>query len=393
MAVRHPPISTSMASGLSRTRDGVQRDAIQGTLAVACRENGHAPVFGILACAPVAWLLYEDSMLQTARTHGRRRTTASNDEMTMKRRTLASLTRFGVRLVVGSLFAATAFGAVGCEQAMQVAPTSSVLTLTSAATGVDVNGSLAITATVTSSAGKAVSDGTIVTFASTLGTMAPIEARTSNGRAVVQLLAGALSGTASVTATSGSITSSALSVRVGQVPSRIALTATLGSLGSSTIHATVYDSRGLALAGVPVTFTTTAGSLASSTVYTDATGLASTSFFCQTDATVTAASLGVQSTIIVRPGGFGALAVNIGVSPAAPARRQTVTFTATATATCATGSCIARYEWEWSDGYALTTTGNVTTRTFEVFGNYAVIVRAIGLDGSIGTSRAEFFVN
>jgi hypothetical protein len=319
--------------------------------------------------------------------------TASDDEMTMKRRTLASLTRFGLRLVVGSLFAATAFGVVGCEQAVQVAPTSSVLTLSSAATGVDVNGSLAITATVTSSTGKAVSDGTIVTFASTLGTIAPIEARTSNGRAVVQLLAGATSGTASVTATSGSVTSSALPVRVGQVPGRIALTATLGSLGTSTILATVYDSRSLPLAGVPVTFTTTAGNLASSTVYTDATGQAATSFFCQTDATVTATSLGVQSSIIVRPGGFGAIAVNIGVSPAAPARRQTVTFTATATATCTTGSCIARYEWEWSDGYALTTTGNVTTRTFEVFGNYAVIVRAIAIDGSIGTSRAEFFVN
>ena len=41
----------------------------------------------------------------------------------------------------------------------------------------------------------------------------------------------------------------------------------------------------------------------------------------------------------------------------------------------------------------LTTTGNVTARTFEVFGNYAVTCRVVGTDGSIGTSRTEFFVN
>lgn len=312
----------------------------------------------------------------------------------MKRRTFASLTRFGFRLAVGSLFAVAALGAAGCEQLVQVAPTSSVLTLTAAATGVDLNGAVAITATLTSDSGQAVSDGTLVTFASTLGTIDPVQARTSNGRATVSLLGGSVSGTAAVTATSGAIVSDALQIRVGQVASRITTSATLGSLGTSTILATVFDSRGIPLAGVPVTFTTTAGSFGSATVYTDAAGVASTSFFCQTEATVTASSLGVQSSLIVRPGGFGAVAVNISVNPTAPVRRQPVTFTATATINCGAGlSCISRYEWEWSDGYALTTTGNVTSRTFEVFGNYAVICRVIAIDGSIGTSRAEFFVN
>jgi hypothetical protein len=341
----------------------------------------------------LAHVLYDQLPVQAARTHGHSRTGASIDETMMNRRTFGALARTGRRLMIGALVAAAAPGISGCEQALLVAPASSILALSSTATGVDLNGVIQLTATLTNSGGKAVEDGTIVTFASTLGSVDPVEARTSNGRAMTQLLAGAVSGTASVTATSGSVASNALTLRVGQVPSRITLTATLGSLGSSTIIATVLDSRGLALAGVPVTFTTTAGTFGSTTVHTDAAGQATTAFYCQTEATVTAASQGVQSTIVVRPGGFGTVAVNIGISPSAPSRRQTVTFTATATATCATGPCIARYEWEWSDGYALTTTGNTTTRTFEVFGNYAVTVRAIGTDGALGTSRAEFFVN
>ena len=311
----------------------------------------------------------------------------------MKRRSFDSRSRLGLRVVVGTLLVAVALSAAGCEQAVQMAPSSSVLTLTSTGTGVELNGALTVTATLTDTSGKPVKDGTVVTFATTMGRIDPVEARVSNGRAAVQLVAGTVSGTASVTATSGSNKSNSLEIRVGTVPARVALSATLGSLGASTIVATVVDSRGAFVAGLPVLFTTTAGSLGSATVYTDASGQASTSFFCQTEAIVSAATQGVQSSIIVRPGGFGALSVNIGISPPAPVRRQTVTFTATTTATCGSGSCIARYEWEWSDGYVLTTTGNTTARTFEVFGNYAVICRAIGIDGSVGTSRTEFFVN
>jgi len=311
----------------------------------------------------------------------------------MKRRFFDSRARLGLRVVVGSLLVGAALAAAGCEQAVQMAPSSSVLTLTSNGTGVELHGALTITATLTDTSGKAVSDGTVVTFATTIGRIDPVETRVSNGRATVQLTASTVSGTASVSATSGSIKSNTLEIRVGTVPSRVALSATLGSLGTSTIVATVFDARGVVVPGVPVLFTTTAGSLGSATVYTDTTGQASTSFFCQTEATVSAATQGVQSSIIVRPGGFGALSVNIGISPSAPVRRQTVTFTATTTATCGTGTCIARYEWEWSDGYVLTTTGNTTARTFEVFGNYAVTCRAIGIDGSVGTSRTEFFVN
>ena len=202
----------------------------------------------------------------------------------MRRITLSSLARFGLRVAAGPVLAVTAIGAGACEQATQVAPTSSVLTLSSAATGVDVNGSVALTATVTDSAGKKVAEGTLVAFHSNLGTMDPVQARTSNGRAISQLLAGTVSGTASVTATSGSVTSSAVTVRVGQVPVRIVMSATLGVSGASTVIATVYDSRGVVLAGIPVSFTTTAGSVGSSIVYTDATGVAATSFFCPTEA-------------------------------------------------------------------------------------------------------------
>jgi hypothetical protein len=342
----------------------------------------------------VAHLLYEFPASRACRDRGPDRTDVSTDEMIMKRRTLLSHAPVRLRLAAGCLLAIAAFGAAGCEQAVQTAPTSSVLTITANGAGVDLNGAVPIVATLVTQAGKAVTDGTLVAFTTTLGRMEPPEARVTNGRATVQLLGGAVSGIATVSATSGGVLSNSLEVRVGAVPTRVALNATIGSYGTSTLVATVYDARGVALPGVPVTFTTTAGSLASAIVYSDAQGQATTTIYCQSEATVTATASGVQSNIIVRPGGFGALAVNIAVNPSTPTRRQTVTFTASTTATCGTtGTCIARYEWEWSDGYLLTTTGNTTSRTFEVFGNYAVICRAYGIDGSVGSSRVEFFVN
>ena len=60
----------------------------------------------------------------------------------------------------------------------------------------------------------AVRDGTLVTFSATLGTLDPIDARTSNGRASVSFSAGSASGTATITAFSGAAISDAVDVLV-----------------------------------------------------------------------------------------------------------------------------------------------------------------------------------
>ena len=103
--------------------------------------------------------------------------------MNMTLRILGSIASFAhTRWLAGLLVVAAIIAAAGCEQALQVAPTSSVLVLSAAANNVPLNGILPLTATVTDPTGKPVAQGTLVSFSSTLGVMDPIAARVSNGR-------------------------------------------------------------------------------------------------------------------------------------------------------------------------------------------------------------------
>ena len=68
---------------------------------------------------------------------------------------------------------------------------------------------------VIESAGTPVQNGTVVTFTSSLGTVEPREARTSNGQVTVRYLSGSQSGTAKVGAFSGGSKSEDLQILVG----------------------------------------------------------------------------------------------------------------------------------------------------------------------------------
>ncbi len=302
-------------------------------------------------------------------------------------------TRIGtLRGGVIGLLALAAMSAAGCEQALQVAPSSSVLVLSAPTSAVPLNGAVAITATLTESNGRPVADGTLVTFTATLGQISPNEARVSNGRASTTLVAGTTSGTATVSASSGSTASNALAIRIGSVPERIVMSATTaGTL--ATIVAQVFDSSGRAVAGVPVAFTTTAGTLTTSVVTTDAFGQAATSLFGTFDAVVTASYSGLTSSVAIRFGLTGNLAVNLTLNPTNPVRRANVTFTATAVAPGNQPVFVQRYEWEFSDGVVITTTGNTTARAFNNEGIYGCTVRVYTLDGAVGVSRVEFYVD
>ncbi|MCX6553344.1 MAG: hypothetical protein NTY02_20450 [Acidobacteria bacterium] len=311
----------------------------------------------------------------------------------MKRRNIGPSTTLPVQFGLVALLALAALGVAGCEQALQMAPSNSTISLSASSTAVPLNGSLTITVTVTDGTGKAVNDGTLVNFSTTLGTLDPTSAQVVNGRATVHLLAGSVSGLATITATSGGVSAGALSVRIGPVPTRIVLAASATGGGAVSILATVFDSAGIAMAGVPVNFTTSAGTLASTVAYADALGQAFTTLYTTTDAIVTAESSGVRTTIAVRPGGTGTLTINIGMNPAAPVRNQNITFTATVTVPGTSAPLIDHYEWDWGGGYVIVTTGNVVTRAFEVEGRYGVTVKVYGFDGSVGVSRIEFYVD
>jgi hypothetical protein len=93
-----------------------------------------------------------------------------------------------------------------CTHMALTAPTKSVIALYASATpGSD--GSFTLIATVTEEAGTPVQNGTLVTFTTTIGSLDPTSAETTNGQATVKLLAKGLSGTATVSAFSGGATS------------------------------------------------------------------------------------------------------------------------------------------------------------------------------------------
>jgi PKD domain len=163
--------------------------------------------------------------------------------------------------------------------------------------------------------GGTLSDGTQVFFTTDLGV---IEERVAmeNGIARATLQSDGRSGTATVTAVSGTITALTTTVEIGAGASGdivITVTANPSTLGpndfTSEIVATVTDNRGNFLADVPVIFSTSSGALASqgSVLRTNVNGQAFdrlTLLDDQGDATVTVTSGSASGSASVTRGTF-----------------------------------------------------------------------------------------
>ena len=118
--------------------------------------------------------------------------------------------------------------AVACDKVPLLAPQESTITLSSASTVVQANGTTQIHAIVIEPSGTPVHDGTTVLFTTNLGTLLPVEARTQNGVATVQFLGNGQSGKATIKALSGGSASEALELSVGAGASgRVSVTANL----------------------------------------------------------------------------------------------------------------------------------------------------------------------
>jgi len=193
--------------------------------------------------------------------------------------------------LVGSLLAAVI--AAGCDKVPLLAPTNTTIRLISGLGVLPIAGSTEITAIVIESAGTPVQNGTVVTFTSSLGTVEPREARTTNGQVMVRYIAGTQSGPAKIGAFSGGSRSEDLEILVGAaaaavVSLRADSTVVPSTGGSTDVIATVLDTGGNPLRGAPVNFSTTAGQLAQSTVLTNDAGDARTTLTTNVNAEVTA---------------------------------------------------------------------------------------------------------
>ena len=308
---------------------------------------------------------------------------------------MAILTRvpgFSLRQTTSVVLCGLAMLSFGsCDKVPLLAPSNSIITLFSSRTVLPINGTAQITATVIEQSGTPAHNGTLVTFTSSLGTLDPREAVTSNGQAVVTLHAGTESGIATVTAFSGSAqstgstgpdgtttTSSTLTVTIGGAASAsISLTATPGSVsprgGTVTVVASVADVNGNLLPGVPVSFSVSAGSLGTASVLTDANGQATTTVTTDRETVVTATSGPQTTTTTIQVDTLPI--VTVVVTPTASSVDEPVTFAVTVTAG---SSAIADVSIDFGDGssQALGALVGLTSvsHTYKVAGNFIVTV-------------------
>ena len=304
---------------------------------------------------------------------------------------------------------------VSCQSVPLLAPSGSTLTLIPAANELAVNGSISIIATViegaststgtttaTTGVGQPVHDGTQVTFTTTLGTIQPATAKTTNGQVTVQLVGNGVSGQAKVTAYSGAATANT-TINVGAAAAaRLVLTANPQSLpatgGTSTIAAGVQDASGLGLAGVSVGFSTTAGTLASPSVVTDANGNATTILTTVLAATVTATAAGTTGSGTTSTSGLSqtvAIAVNprTSVTVTGPTTALTVgapaTLTIALTSTATTGSpVVTAMQIDYGDGSPVASLSPGTTSVVHFYANEGVFDVTVTVTDSTGAQTS-----
>jgi hypothetical protein len=216
------------------------------------------------------------------------------------------------------LVLAAAVAAGSCDKVPLLAPTGSTVALSANATTIPTGGAVGLTAFVTESAGTAVQNGTTVRFNTTLGTVTPASAQTTNGIAVATFNAGDQSGVATITAVSGGSTGTGtgggtggtttpvntVKITIGTAAvNKITVSANPSSVGPSggsvTVTATALDASGGVLPGVPITFSSDQGAVNPSVATTDVSGHASTTLTTAAQTVVTATSGAQSATVTV----------------------------------------------------------------------------------------------
>src|SRR5262245_56338320 len=259
-----------------------------------------------------------------------------------------------------------------CDKVPLMAPTGSAITLSANSSTVPTNGTVGLTAFVTESSGTPVQNGTMVRFTTTLGTITPADAQTSNGVAVATFNAGANSGVATIHAVSGgagggsgsthgggtgttttSTATNVVTITVGVAAVKtIAVSASPTSVGpnggSVAVTASVLDPSGGSLAGIPVTFSADHGGVDPGTAMTDANGQATTMLTTAAETKVTASAGTATATATVTLRSAPAVTIKCtspvanGTCAAVPASDATNSVTVTFEVAKATGSSALR---------------------------------------------------
>ncbi len=313
----------------------------------------------------------------------------------------------GTRRIAGAFRLAAVLLAGGCLipacSGSSVAPSGSSVTLTATPAALGFNGMAAIVADVRKSDGQPVSDGTVVNFGATLGSVQPDTAESVAGKATVTFVAGAESGMAVITASSGSQASVRIPVGAAaatRLNMSAAPTAVPFNGGTSTISATVLDAGGKPLTSVPVSFTTTSGTVTPSSVKSDPTGVAQVVLTTSREASVTAV-VGAAGTPAGDPNiPRGSVAVTLAPRPIPvvsiavsdnPTQNQTTTFTISVAPAANSGAPIQNVSINFGDGSRAADLGAasgaaVTARhVYASPGSFTVSVTATDANGGAAT--------
>lgn len=230
-------------------------------------------------------------------------------------------------IAVTVLAAAALFYA--CKGVDFTARTDTVVTATANPENIPSTGGQAtITASlVAMDTGIPVPDKTVVRFSTTLGQVTP-EAETTNGLAFGILTSDGESGTATVTAFSGSVSDDA-TVTIGATASGLSLTATPASLptggGEVELVVTVFGTTGAdggvqrtaPVEGISVAFSTTQGELTSkgNPKVSNAQGVVTDTLTTNQTAEVSVTAAGVTETISIPVGATGVTSIVLSAVP------------------------------------------------------------------------------
>lgn len=293
---------------------------------------------------------------------------------------------------LGSLMVVS-LGSISCEKMSPFAPAGTVITMHSATNPVTVNGSTDVVAVLikngstgvgtSPTVGNPVADGTIVAFTTSLGRIEPAEARTINGRVTVKLIADGRSGTAKVTAYSGSASQNLEILVGGAATERVLVTANPTTLawngGAATITARAEDGAGNPVAGVPVSFSTTAGTLSVLSGTTDSAGVATTVLSTTAEATVTAAAGGKvgSAALTLRPQAY----VTLLVPTSASLVGSPVTFSVTPSDRATLSNVVIHFGDGSSQSLGTMSSASSVAYFYEDEGIFLVRVTGTGADG------------
>jgi adhesin/invasin len=306
-----------------------------------------------------------------------------------------------MRYLSSLLLAVVSLIAAGCDSVPLTAPTESTITITSDRSVLPLNGTATLRAVVVESGGTMVHNGTVVTFAPTLGSVTPVEVETVNGVATAVFNAGSVSGKSVINAFSGGVaTSTAAEITIGSAAAKtIALSATPSSVsqsgGTVTISALVMDESGNPLPGVNVTFSADTGQLSAVSALSDSNGIARTQVSTTQTATVTATAGTATKDVTINVTAAPAVTItapdtgNVGVP-------VSITVAATSGA-AATPRQIQTLTVDFGDG-AVETRSNVTgtagfTHTYATARGYTITATATDVSGNTGVAQDTIVIS